>query len=124
MANRVIHFEIPVDNVERCIEFYQKTFGWQFQKWEGGEMPYWLITTGPKDQPGIDGGMLPKRDPRQPLANTIQVEKLDATVKTIEANGGKIVVPKMPIPGVGWLAYFTDPDGNIHGIMEPDAAAR
>ena len=37
---------------------------------------------------------------------------------------GTITVPKMAIPGVGWLAYFKDPDGNAFGIMESDMSAR
>lgn len=37
--------------------------------------------------------------------------------------GGLIIVPKMPVPGVGWLLYFRDPDGNIHGAMQNDPAA-
>lgn len=120
---RVIHFEIPVDDIDRSIAFYDKVFGWKFTKWDGPQL-YYLVSTGPKDQPGIDGGLLKKRDPRQPMANTIQVENVDATVKAVETNGGKCVLPKMPIPGVGWLAYFTDPEGNVHGVMQPDAAAK
>lgn len=120
---RVIHFEIPVDDIDRSIAFYEKVFGWKFTKWDGPQL-YYLVSTGPKDQPGIDGGLLKKRDPRQPMANTIQVENVDATVKAVEKNGGQCVLPKMPIPGVGWLAYITDPEGNVHGVMQPDPAAK
>ena len=38
--------------------------------------------------------------------------------------GAVIAVPKMPIPGVGWLAYAKDPEGNIFGMMQPDPAAK
>jgi len=51
---RPTHFEIPSDNPERAISFYEAVFGWKFQKWEG-PMPYWLITTGPDSEPGING---------------------------------------------------------------------
>jgi predicted enzyme related to lactoylglutathione lyase len=44
-------------------------------------------------------------------------------MRKLEQHGGKICVPKMAIPKVGWLAYATDPEGNAFGIIEPDAAA-
>jgi uncharacterized protein len=76
------------------------------------------------NQPGINGGLLRKRDPRQPAVNTVAVENVDATVRTAEQNGGKLCFPKMAVPGVGWLAYFTDPEGNTHGAMQYDANAK
>jgi len=121
--NRPIHFEIPANDPKKIMAFFTKVFGWNFQKWEG-PVDYWLAMTGPKEQPGIDGGILVKRDPAQPMVNTMDVVDLDACVKTIEANGGSICVPKMPVPGVGWLAYFKDPEGNIHGIMQNDPGAK
>ena len=87
-------------------------------------MPYWTVTTGPNDAPGINGGIMPRRHPEQPMVNTVDVENLDATLATIEANGGIVVVPKMPVPKVGWLAYFKDPEGNIHGAMQADPDAK
>jgi hypothetical protein len=59
---RPIHFEIPAEEPHRAIRFYEIVFGWKFDKWEG-PMPYWLITTGPEGQPGINGGLMPRRDP-------------------------------------------------------------
>jgi predicted enzyme related to lactoylglutathione lyase len=119
---RPIHFEIPADDPARAITFYETVFGWKFQKWEGGHTPYWLISTG--EGPGINGGLLPRRDPAQPAANTIDVENLDTTLAVIDQQGGKCVLPKMAIPGVGWLAYCKDMDGNMFGIMQNDPAAK
>ena len=56
--------------------------------------------------------------------NTIAVESLDRTISKIEQRGGKICVPKMAIPNVGWLAYAEDPAGNVFGIIEPDTDAK
>jgi predicted enzyme related to lactoylglutathione lyase len=117
---RVVHFEIPADNPERAIEFYGSLFGWQFQKWDG-PMPYWLIDTGPGV--GINGGLLQKNAPDHPIVNTIDVENLDDMIQRVQAAGGTIVVPKMPVPSVGWLAYFKDLDGNIVGMMQSDPSA-
>ncbi|MCE5311009.1 MAG: VOC family protein [Acidobacteriales bacterium] len=121
--SRVVHFEIPVVDIERSIDFYQKVLGWNFQKWDGPEL-YYLVSTGSNDEPGINGGLLKKRDPRQPVVNTIQVENVDATISLVEKNGGKCCWPKTPVPGVGWLAYFTDPEGNTHGAMQFDSNAK
>jgi uncharacterized protein len=120
--NRPVHFEIPAENPDRAIQFYTRLFGWKFEKWNG-PMDYWTIRTGDAE-PGINGGLMRRRDPAQPCVNTIDVVDLDATVKVVESLGGQCVVPKMPIPGVGWLAYFKDTEGHIFGVMQADAAAK
>jgi predicted enzyme related to lactoylglutathione lyase len=120
---RVVHFEIPAEEPERAARFYTDVFGWQIQKWDG-PAEYWLVNTGSNSEPGINGGILRRRDPAQPVVDTVEVASLDQTIVTIEQRGGHIVVPKMPIPGVGWLAYFKDTEGNIFGVMEPDPGAK
>ena len=119
---RPVHFEIPAENPQRAIDFYSKIFGWTFSKWDG-PMDYWIITTGEASEPGINGGLMQRRDPNQPCVNTIGVLNLDESVASVTANGGSIAVPKMPIPGVGWLAYCKDIDGHIFGMMQNDPAA-
>lgn len=127
---RVIHFEIQADNPERAITFYSKMFSWKFEKFPG-EMPYWLIMTGPQEERGIDGGLLPRRGGAPTAGSavncyvcTVQVSNVDDNVNAAVANGGVNVVPKMAIPGVGWLAYCTDTEGNIFGMMQEDANAK
>ena len=125
---RVVHFEIHAANPERGVKFYEKVFGWTFQKWEG-PIEYWLITTGPDSEPGINGGLLRRQgdtDGQAVIAYvcTIGVADLDATMAIVEANGGTVAVPKMPIPGMGWLAYYKDTEGNIFGIMQSDPSAK
>jgi len=119
---RVVHFEIPADSPERAVKFYQEVFGWQFQKWEG-PMEYWMVTTGPEGRPGINGGLLRRQQPGQGTVNTVDVESVDAAVATVEKNGGKVALPKTAIPGVGYLAYGIDPEGNIFGMMQADPNA-
>ena len=53
---RPVHFEIPAENPQRAMQFYETLFGWKFQKWDG-PMDYWIITTGQPGEPGIDGGL-------------------------------------------------------------------
>jgi predicted enzyme related to lactoylglutathione lyase len=121
--HRVIHFEIPADNPERAAAFYSEIFGWKFQKWDG-PMPYWLISTGSEAERGIDGGLKARSHAGESTVNTVGVASVDESLRAIERKGGKTVVPKMAIPGVGWLAYCTDPEGNTFGVLQPDESAK
>ncbi len=122
---RVNHFEIYTDNPQAVQPFYHDVFGWKFEKFQGGPLEYWLITTGPDSEPGINGGLTRPREGQSPgTINTVAVESLDQTIKKIERRGGKICVPKMSIPKIGWLAYAQDPVGNVFGIIEPDEKAK
>lgn len=120
--SRIVHFDITSKEPQKTVDFFTKVFGWKFDDW-GGPYEYWLITTGPDNKPGIDGG-LSNGDPLDIVVNTIGVESIDKTMKNIEANGGKIIQQKGPIPGVGWYAAFQGPDGNKFGIMQDDPNAK
>lgn len=122
MSNRVVHFEIPCDNPEKTMRFFSEAFNWNFQQF--GTEEYWMAMTGDEKAPGINGAIMKKRDPNQPIVNSIDVTNIDEAIQKIEKAGGLIVVPKMPIPTVGWLAYFKDPDGNIHGVYQNDSTAK
>lgn len=123
IMNRVEHFDILADDPERAINFYSDVFGWKIEKWEG-PTDYWLVTTGPDDQAGINGGIGKREDPAQSVINTIGVASLDEFVEKITAAGGKVVAPKMTIPGVGYFALCQDTEGNSFGLMEEDTSAK
>ena len=125
---RVIHFEIHAGDPDRAVKFYESLFGWTFQKWEG-PMDYWLVTTGPDSQPGINGGLLRRQgeiDGQAVIAYvcTIDVENIDASIAKAQSLGSQVVLPKMPIPGMGWLVYCKDTEGNIFGMMQADPEAK
>ena len=127
--SRAVHFEIHASNPQSLIDFYSGLFGWSFNKWEGGQ--YWMIQTGPDEQPGINGGLMPRRGPvpeNMAAVNafviTVDVDNVDQTVAGAVAAGGATAVPKMAVPGIGWLAYVKDPDGNMFGVMQADTQAR
>ncbi len=126
---RPIHFEIHAERTERAIEFYRALFGWEFSQW--GNEPYWLVRTGEKGTPGIDGGLVPRRGPGpaemqavNAFVCTVDVADVDANLKRVVELGGSIALPKMPIPTVGWLGYAKDTEGNLFGIMQFDANAK
>lgn len=127
---RPVHFEIHAEDPQRAIAFYSAVLGWTFQSWEG-PWPYWLISTG-EEGPGINGGLVRRMGPGpDPKADTpviawvctVGVDDVDAYVAKALAHGGATAVPKMAIPGMGWLAYVKDTEGNILGLMSQDSSA-
>jgi predicted enzyme related to lactoylglutathione lyase len=120
---RVVHFEISADEPERAVKFYTEVFGWKFNKWDG-PMPYWLVDTGPSEEPGINGGLFVRRGPMTGHVNTVGVPSVDEFVEKIKAAGGECVLEKMAIPGVGWLAYCKDTEGSIFGLHQHDPSAK
>ena len=117
---RIIHFEIPTSNPSRSTAFYKKAFGWKIKQW--GKEPYWMVSTGKDPEPGINGGIMPKKDLKTTV-NTLGVASVDKALKKILAAGGKVLRPKIAIPTMGWIAYCADPDGNAFGIIEMDKEA-
>jgi predicted enzyme related to lactoylglutathione lyase len=126
---RPVHFEIHADDPERAIAFYGQAFGWSFHKWDG-PMPYWLVTTGPDERPGINGGLLQRQggSPADGGVNafpcTLDVSSVDDALAAVTGAGGTVVMPKEAIPGIGWLAYAKDPEGNLFGMMQDDSSAQ
>jgi len=125
--SRVVHFEIHAADPERAAAFYSKLFEWDFAKWDG-PMDYWTIKTGDPTAPGIDGGLVRRMgevDGQAVIAYvcTVDVTDIDSAIETAVDLGGTIALPKMPIPGVGWLGYCKDTEGNIFGVMQTDPTA-
>ena len=120
---RVVHFEINADDPGRAADFYREVFGWQIAKWQGPE-DYWLITTGPDDEPGINGALMKRAAPGAGTWNTVGVLSVDEFVAEVVEAGGKVIQPKMTIPGVGYHAYCQDTEGNTFGLMQEDPTAK
>jgi predicted enzyme related to lactoylglutathione lyase len=120
---RIVHFEISADKPERAIKFYEKVFGWRIEKWKG-PIEYWMIMTGDEKEPGIDGGLAKRTESEASIVNTISVPSINEFIKKIETYGGTITASKHAIPGVGWIAYFKDTEGNMFGIMQSDPNAK
>jgi uncharacterized protein len=120
---RPVHFDLTVDDPERAMKFYREIFGWKFEKW-GGPMEYWMITTGDEKEPGINGGLSKRGESNMPNMNTVGVTSVDKFSKMIQDEGGKVLVPKTPILGIGWFATCQDTEGNTFGIIEEDRTAK
>ncbi len=119
---KVIHFELGVDDPKRAIKFYEDVFGWKIDKWEG-PLDYWLVTTGDESQPGINGALMRRTDSENTI-NTIDVPSVDEFIDNIVKAGGKVLQPKMTVPGVGYAAYCQDTEGNKFGLMQADPTTK
>jgi predicted enzyme related to lactoylglutathione lyase len=109
--SRPMHFEIPVKDEARAMQFFTNVFGWTFNNY--GMDNYQFADTGKGE--GINGALM-KREGT--VANSIGVDSIDKTMEKVTANGGTLVVPKTEVPGMGSYCYFTDTEGNIHGLWE------
>lgn len=134
----VAHFAVNANDVSRARRFYEKVFGWKFTAW--GPPNFYLINTGDKQEPayvrdgvhpisGIHGGLQGRREllPGKPMIGyecTITVPDVDQTAAAVQAQGGKVVMPKFIIAGVGSLIFFEDTEGNVAGAMQYDQNAK
>jgi predicted enzyme related to lactoylglutathione lyase len=126
--DKVVHFEITVDDTARAKEFYGSIFDWELNDADmGGGITYTTITTVPVDEqriakePGaINGGFTGRSSETEHPVITIQVASIDDTLEKIEAAGGKTVTPRTPIPSMGAFAYFIDSEGNTMGLWETE----
>lgn len=134
MSNRIAHFEIHADDVNRAKDFYSRVFDWKFEEWKGGEKEYWMIMTADKDskEAGINGGLLKRPDGCKPVEKgqavtgyvcTIVVEDYDATAAKILGAGGIEALPKFDLAGMAWQGYYLDSEKNIFGIHQVRADA-
>jgi predicted enzyme related to lactoylglutathione lyase len=122
MSGRVVHFEIPFDDADRARAFYRDVFGWQLL--EMPDMSYTLVMTGPSGDEGptepgfVNGGMLRREGPTHSPVLVIDVEDIDATLATIEQQGGETLVGRQQVGDMGWAAYFKDAEGNTLGLWQ------
>ncbi|MGZ4923037.1 MAG: VOC family protein [Halobacteriota archaeon] len=121
--SRVVHFELPADDPKRAIAFYEKVFGWNVTEW-GGPMDYWLVTTGPDYEPGINGAITPRMTPEQVTTCSMSSTSVDELAKKVVDAGGSVIMPKGSVPGVGYIIMCKDTEGNVFGIIEADPSAK
>ncbi|MGH2827764.1 MAG: VOC family protein [Actinomycetota bacterium] len=121
--DKIVHFEIPADEMARAKRFYGSTFGWELEDME--EMGYTIVRTVAVDdqqlptEPGaINGGMMQRSSDTPSPVITINVDSIDDALKRVEAGGGSSVTPRQEIPDMGAFAYFKDTEGNTLGLWE------
>lgn len=122
------YFDMTVADLGAARKFFEAVFGWRFERFP---MPYeyYRIQAGTTEEPGIDGGIGALKD--TPIAGdipatqlTIPVPDLDDALARVEQNGGRVIEPRMPIPGIGWYATCAEPGGLKFGLIQGDPGAR
>lgn len=120
---KVVHFEIPADDLKRAKEFYEKTFGWKVDKVPN--MDYTMAITGKVDENGrgaemnsINGGMVKKEKTAPYPILTMLVDSVDETLKKALANGASVVVPATNMGDFGRFARIRDSEGNVVGMWQ------
>jgi len=127
MKNTMTHFAIHIDDIERAKKFYEEVFEWGFASYGP---PDFLQIKADKTENGELIGALqsrrysPVKEKIVGLECTISVENVDEIVQRIQNNGGQILMQKMAIPYVGWIAKFLDTEGNLVCAMQSDNSAR
>jgi uncharacterized protein len=130
MTSQLSHFAIHADDLERARKFYGGVFGWTFQ---GIGMPmsdFCQIVPEPSENPSSHIGAIQSRkfnSAPQPVIGyecSFKVDDVDAVARSVEANGGKIVLKKSAIPGVGWIVKFLDTEGNLACAVQNDPTAK
>ena len=125
--DKVVHFEIPVDDAARAREFYGSAFDWDLNEMDmGGGNMYTTVTTTaideatrqPTEPGGINGGLMQRTGDTPAPVITISVTSIDETLKNVESGGGSTVQPRTEIPDMGAFAYFKDSENNVVGLWE------
>lgn len=123
----IVHFELPVTDLDAARKFYGPIFDWTLQDWPMPDGSIYIgVHTTPIDEKtreplkpgGINGGIMKKNDKVKAPVFAIKVSSIDEKMKMVEKAGGKVVMPKMDMMGMGYYAYFADPSGNVVGLWE------
>jgi len=119
----VVHFEIPADDVERAKKFYTELFAWKMER-TPGPMEYWLISTTSEKGENAVGGIIQRQHPQQTITDYFAVPSIDDYTAKVEKLGGKVAVPKIAVPGMGYFAVCLDTENNAFAIWETNQRAK
>jgi len=119
MTNRPIYFQFHSQNPEASRDFFEEVFDWLIDDLPGME-DYFQANTGADDVPGIHGGLFKSMDGASRTTITVDVDNIDAHISHAITNGGVLVMPKTPIPGIGHVAYCVEPGGILFGLVQRD----
>ena len=118
---KVVHFEIHSKNIDKAKDFFSKVFNWEFDRW-GGPKNYWLLNSD--DENSIKATIIDTTSELQGVINTIEVFSIDETLEKVVKLGGKILLKKTLVENTGYIAYFSDLDSNVFGIVEKNSLAK
>ena len=131
--NPVAHFEIYADDPDGLAKFYGGLFDWKIEKMEAAVgMDYRLVRTVDTDDQGrptggkggINGGIV-KRPAgfTGQVVNYVTVESIDGALERAKKLGASVSRGRSAVPGMGWFAILSDPQGNPFALWEVDKKA-
>lgn len=120
----IVHFDIGADDPERARRFYEGLFGWKMEKPPGMTDYYLIETRDLEGKPGVGGGLGKRGEPGQRITSYVGVSSIDEYVAKVESLGGKVVMPRMAVPGWGYLAICFDTEDNMFGLWQEDRGAK
>ncbi|KAB2918103.1 MAG: VOC family protein [Bacteroidetes bacterium] len=127
MKNKLTHFAIHIDNIDRAKKFYDEVFEWGFNSY--GQDDFLQIKADKSEDGELIGAMQsrkysPVTEKVIGLECTIGVENIEEIIERVKSNGGQVLMPKTAIPYVGYIAKFLDTEGNLICGMQYDNSAR
>jgi uncharacterized protein len=119
----IVHFDIATDNPQRAKQFYGSLFDWKMEGPPGMPDYYLIQTSDLAGKPGVGGGLGKRGDPSQRITVYFGVDRIEEYSRKVTELGGKIIMPKVPVPGWGYLATCVDTEGNAFGLWQEDKNA-
>lgn len=126
MKNKMTHFAIHFDDIERAKKFYAEVFEWDFNSYG---QDFLKIKADNSENGELIGAMQSRKF--SPVSEKIiglecsfGVENIDDIIERVKSNGGQILMPKTAVPNVGWIAKFLDTEGNLICGMQYDDTAK
>ncbi|MFC2022571.1 VOC family protein [Chloroflexota bacterium] len=119
-----MHFDVATDNPERVKKFYEALFDWKMENPPGMNDYYLIETTDLEGKRGVGGGLGKRGEPNQRITAYIGVDSVDDYSSEVEKLGGKVIQPKMNVPGWGHLAICMDTEKNLFGLWQDDKNAK
>lgn len=122
MGLALVHFEIPADDPEKVSGFYERVLGWEVGPPQPEFGDYRTVKTS--DEPGaVMGGIFKREREDQQPTDYYQAEPIEYHIDEVRKFGGRVLIDKMAVPGMGYLAICADPEGNVFGFWQTDETA-
>ncbi|MGE3757550.1 MAG: VOC family protein [Pseudobdellovibrionaceae bacterium] len=127
MKNKLTHFAVYTDDIERAKKFYDEVFDWGFNSY--GQSDFLQIKDDKSEAGELIGALQSRKYAPVPekiigLECSIGVESVELIIEKVKESGGKILLDKTAIPYVGWITKFLDTEGNLLCAIQYDHSAR
>jgi predicted enzyme related to lactoylglutathione lyase len=118
MAGKLVHFELPAEDVSRAKSFWSGVFGWSFGDSAMPDFEYYMVQTSPEQGGAVYSAQGGEKGP----IVYFDTDDIDASIAKVREHGGQ-ADDKMPIPHVGWFARCSDTEGSSFSLFQSDESA-